>query len=311
MEQLKQQLRYVGIATIWTRSVNSDWRQDRDVLLKFPRPDIVVVNGEGSIHHTARNSRAQSLVQLAEFARRQMGVPAVLVNTTLHAMQDEDAHHLRAYNSIYLRSEASQRILTRMGVDTGYVVQDLTLCATPEDCRHRRRGVIATDSTIPAITELLDGASKRNGWEYLSMVHKGKRPEALDARLWAVSPAAAFIEHLQTHRYAVTGRFHCATLAILSKTPVVAIESNTPKIRSLFKDILGDTRRILPPEELKNLDLSQFEYTDIELEKIDKFLAKHRKRAAAMFQSIRDLALNPVEASAGLPAGGDAQPEAI
>lgn len=292
MAQLKQQLLDVGITTIWTRSVNTDWRLDRDLILELPRPDIVIVNGEGSIHHTARNNRAQSLVQLGNFVRTQLDVPAVLLNTTLHAMQDSDREYLREYDAIYLRSRASKRILARIGLHNGKVVQDLTLCTTPPASGEPRRGVLSTDSTIPAITALLDEESKRNDWHYMSMAHKGARPHALDAGLWAQSPPMAFIDHLQKHSYAVTGRFHCATLAVLTKTPVVAIESNTPKIRSLFQDVFGDTKRILPPEKLKGLDLSQFDYTAAELRKIDRFLLAHRKQAAAMFRSVRNLAAN-------------------
>ena len=54
-----------------------------------------------------------------------------------------------------------------------------------------------------------------------------------------------FIKWLCSKELVITGRYHTVTLCILTRTPFVAIESNTPKITALLKDVFDDNSRVI------------------------------------------------------------------
>jgi hypothetical protein len=53
------------------------------------------------------------------------------------------------------------------------------------------------------------------------------------------------------NKLTITGRFHIVTLALPAYTPMIAIESNTPKISYILIDIFGDTERIKTISDLR------------------------------------------------------------
>ena len=80
MQQLVSGLRARRVEPVWFHPVRSDWRERPDAIPRKPEIDAIVVNGEGSIHHSATRPRAVYLSQLAAFAQDTLGVPAYLVN---------------------------------------------------------------------------------------------------------------------------------------------------------------------------------------------------------------------------------------
>lgn len=65
MQQLIAGLRGAGIEPAWFHPVREDWRTDPEAVPRKPFIDAVVVNGEGSIHHSATRQRAVYLSQVA------------------------------------------------------------------------------------------------------------------------------------------------------------------------------------------------------------------------------------------------------
>ena len=60
-----------------------------------------------------------------------------------------------------------------------------------------------------------------------------------------------FIHEIINHQFVITGRFHTVTLCIKTKTPFLAIESNTPKISALLNDVFGNKKRLISMEQLE------------------------------------------------------------
>lgn len=100
-----------------------------------------------------------------------------------------------------------------------------------------------------------------------------------------------FLDRLRSSETVLTGRFHTTTLAIATRTPVLAIESNTPKISAVLTDIFASPERVRP---LKEADLPDYfrevaqgyYYSEDELAAIDAYLSHGRTALAGLFKSL-------------------------
>jgi hypothetical protein len=112
-------------------------------------------------------------------------------------------------------------------------------------------------------------------------------PSYLLVRLGVRDYAAALAGYLSGHRLLVSGRYHAVTYAMLTRTPFVAVESNTPKISSMLQDAFGGTRRVVPAERLAEIDVEEYaEWAPGELVALDAFCARARASAEAMADDI-------------------------
>lgn len=94
-------------------------------------------------------------------------------------------------------------------------------------------------------------------------------------------------DFLKRHELVVTGRFHAVAFCLATHTPFVAVDSNTPKISSLVRDVFGDERRVIPLEAIANFDFTEFiGWADGEEERLDHFLKTARARINGMFASV-------------------------
>lgn len=304
METLIAQLRQRGIEPVFFWPMGQDWRGRDDVTAALRMVDAVVVNGEGSIHHSARRERAHYLTEIAEFARRAVGIPSFLVNSSLHELEDRIVDNLRHFDAIYLRESRSLAQLDGSGV-AARVVPDLTLLTPRPVPRGARAGVLGTDSVKQDIAVRMKALCRDRRWHYSKLTHAA-RPAAADYRfryeylrrygkwLHAVllgrntRNRRTFLDYLGTHRLVCTGRFHAVALALATHTPFLAIESNTPKISGLLEDVFGNASRVVPlgvMESLANPDA--YAWSATEEAALATFLESARTRAAAMFDDIR------------------------
>jgi hypothetical protein len=76
-------------------------------------------------------------------------------------------------------------------------------------------------------------------------------------------------------------------MCIKNKIPFIAIDSNTPKIRYLLADALGETNRNIKISELEQINLTQrYEYSDDELMKMNLFIQTSEKMIDDMIAHI-------------------------
>ena len=104
-----------GMISAWSHRVGVDWRTFRHEIPRFPAIAGIVVNGEGSIHHSASRPRARYLSQLGNFAHDELGVPAFLLNATISDIEDDVADELRAFDRIWVRESGSLAELAGAG----------------------------------------------------------------------------------------------------------------------------------------------------------------------------------------------------
>ena len=126
------------------------WRNHREVI---DRASGVVVNGEGTLHHSA--PAARDLVSLGPYCRER-GIPAFLINSIWQDNSPQMASEVASFTARWVRESASQADLLTQGVESE-VLPDLTLgwvvpTAESGGDSLRRGPVVITDSVVLADT---------------------------------------------------------------------------------------------------------------------------------------------------------------
>lgn len=133
-----------GIRFRATCSVHVDWRQNDQILDAIRQADIVIVNGEGTLHHAT--PQALALAEVAPYCER-LGKPAVLINSVYEENNREIAEHCRRFSLRFLREPSSALHAQEAGVPCS-IVPDLTLSSSLFGTTPARRdsGIIVTDN---------------------------------------------------------------------------------------------------------------------------------------------------------------------
>ena len=312
VKQLK--LRNIEPVIFWPCA--RDWRKYKKKI-KTMGFDGLVVNGEGSIHNTKTRERAQFLTELGPFCRDELNIPCFIVNASFYNLDDYAFTNLAAFNLISTRESKSQSYLSSHGL-TSQLVPDFSFFSTKNvDLAQKRSGVFVTDSVFKNTREALSILADEFGFHFEVMkfapetnsrfgkilVKISRELNNLTTHLpsrgpyhhqLAINPGfKGFVARLSASEAALTGRFHTCTLALATRTPVLALESNTPKISAVLNDVLGSTDRVRPIDD-KNLPLyfqevlDGYEYSPEELAAIDTYLLKGMAALGTMFNQISE-----------------------
>lgn len=286
---------------LWPVAV--DWHDDVAHIDKYD-PEKIVVNGEGTIHHSASRKRTRDLCDIAHYARDK-GIPAHLVNASVSDLDVPALEALKLFDTIHVRESVSCAYLEGHGI-AATVVPDLSLGWPVSATVASRSGVMVTDSVFDLTTADLRSFATSMQAQYETMKPKpsffGRLANSLSKRMRS-SPAAAqfqarsdvdgFVERLSGCELVVTGRFHSVMLAILTDTPFVALPSNTGKIEAVLRDCFGDTSRMIAPAQL---DTPEFKakvtagvpFTQIETAALARYRETARRDRHAMFDMIAE-----------------------
>ena len=90
MRMIEANLAVRGINVIANSIVRTDWEKNRSFLEAMAKSDLVVINGEGTLHHGSRHG--ERLLKVVDHPAR-AGKPVVLVNALY---QDNPKHIHRA-----------------------------------------------------------------------------------------------------------------------------------------------------------------------------------------------------------------------
>jgi hypothetical protein len=285
MRELVRRLGEHGVSIAWRHRVGEDWRQDRTAQQGCNGAKLVVVNGEGTIHHSAERARAAALAQVGSFARDRLNVPAFLVNATIFAIDGRAAENLRAFTRIWVRDSASQSELSQYGIPSE-VAPDLAVTAS-FPAQNARNGICGTDSVSAEVTAAIEQRCRREGWPYRPM--KWQRKGQPTPKV--IPTPADYASYLSAHRLVMAGRYHAVCFCLATRTPFVAADSNTPKISSLLHDVFGSNRRVVTLHEIESAKLDRFaEWSPDEEEALGRFLARAERSADTMAAAIGDAA---------------------
>jgi polysaccharide pyruvyl transferase WcaK-like protein len=302
-----------GMAITARSPVHGDWQKDRAVVAAMSDADIVIVNGEGTVH--SNRPDAKRLVRVGEYCAA-AGKPAVLINTSWFDNGQALAEMARGFAIIAARESESERQLKASGLDCVRMA-DLAL-HEPVAGAARRNGLGVTDSVLADMALGLDrlrrsrngvpvnlfyGRRGLSGLRFFLRLYGARQnlgsPGALAASARAAATAYgsqmdsidALLERIGKLELLVTGRFHAAIFALASLTPVLAVESNTPKISATLKDAGAAPWRVrrdadFDEETVRNAS----RWSGEEEANIRDFLSDNRRRQAELFKDMAALA---------------------
>jgi polysaccharide pyruvyl transferase WcaK-like protein len=303
-----------GMEVIAASPAHAHWRDEPYVVSAVDRAKLVIVNGEGTLHHD--RPAGGWLLEAGAFARTR-GVPAVLINASWDAMSDQFARQLGDFAIVAMR-ESRSRDQAKQWRDDIRLSGDLSLYCPHESAPlTKRAGVFFTDSVTPKVAGALTKARRRLGAtplpmfaygrdsvdsaRYLALAASRAQSPRLGDRISALSDGVAELAHLHTDQsrvlnqlsrasLLVTGRFHAACFALLTKTPLLCAETNTHKIEGLMDDCgLEAWRRINPAVIDQAFVDKASEWTATESAAIDRYLACVRQETDRMFTDMRAL----------------------
>ena len=168
MGNLERLLSQTKLKPVWYWPVGQDWRTQTEKLPSRGEIDAVIVNGEGSIHNSATRDRPYILADVAKMASEKLGVPAFLINATLHQNSSQIYERLKHFKAIYVRDSASLTELENYGL-SGKFVPDLTLSYPDTTLSLNRKGVGATDSIITSISLDIKKVCRHRNYEFCPM----------------------------------------------------------------------------------------------------------------------------------------------
>lgn len=292
--------------------------------------DIVILNGEGTLHHDNRGAR--NLAKAAERVR-QSGKPLALINSVWES-NVAVRPLLNAAELIYVRDSLSASETAEAG-RIAIVVPDLVLSCPPDQLFPSSRA-----STAPGPVVVLDDVcwdhartlaryARRHDLPFLPMAHRPPLHSPVELANWIRLRAMAVgsstfrlnrLHLIQQASLVVTGRFHGVCLAILADKPVLALPSNTRKIEGLLQDArLGPGAHLLDGADFYRAPLEAIDSAVRGLQQImedpatasayaracESFRTQAREGAARMFRAIaslpnerpRDIAADPLKAT--------------
>lgn len=322
MQNIRKALDARGIEVLYACPVGRDWKADSLCLSAIQTCDIVIVNGEGTIHHS--KEKGKWLVEAASHADK-LGKPAVLFNATYQENDESFIPYLKAFHRIYVRESFSQRELHNQGVQSA-IVPDMTFYSSyPEADPQAHFGeplVGFSDSATSSIARRLYKLSvESQRLPYLPMFapfirrndnfrsfydevvfhlqrQMGKAvAKVLPVKMKYISYAhivPAFEEYIAAVKglgLLVTGRFHSLCFAIQTLVPFIALASNSHKIEGLVADIGLGQGRVLPIELVEKYSIGEMiesygRYTDEEKEMIRRYNRDAVVKINSMFDEI-------------------------
>lgn len=301
MENLLHELSINEADVIWTWPVSVDWRRHVSKIKRMPKVDAIIINGEGTIHHNTDRRFAQALIDFAVFARNELKAPCYLINATLHKNSAAAYQSLASLRAIYVRDKGSLAELQGAGLDGRYV-PDLTFGRNKSYPSIQGKGVCVIDSAVRDDSEGLQAYAQAHNYPFRSMVVarpsnarflRSPRPWVKNVIRWlqgdrhvSVEPTD-YIKYLRSFSMVVTGRYHTVTMCLKNRIPFVCLESNTPKVRYLLEDVMGDTSRSVTMPALQQADLSTYSaFSESELESIDQFNSAAEKAIKEMIANV-------------------------
>jgi hypothetical protein len=305
MRLLLRGLDEAGIEVAATSPARADWAKDEAVLRALRQAQVVVINGEGTLHDGApMGARLLSVLDHPDAA----GTPVALVNALWEGNPPEWDRWLRRLALAAARDSGSAEAIRRVRGD-GRWGPDLSLSAPSEVAGVSRHGLVVGDSVRFEARRRLARAAQRLGACYVPT-------KTLRGRVWDLGVArsllwrgyngvwtgrvpafempgdeGAYLARLSRAEGHVTGRFHAVCLSMLTGTPVLALASRTSKIERLLRDAgLGDDR-LLTAEALERLTPAEAArpYSRAERVAVAEFLAQARTEARRLFADIRGL----------------------
>jgi polysaccharide pyruvyl transferase WcaK-like protein len=222
-----------------------------------PRPDLLVVNGEGTLHAMGRRLKRRNggyVLRLLQAQRAlELGVETWIVN---HSLFFDRPDYQALLQEIYPRlayaavreplSLENSRQLKDVEIALSADCAFLTPLPPPAESSPLADALVMTDSSLRwkaeefhRLKECLAILQRRTGRKavYLSIFtdgHDRGRADRLGVPYIAFEKTENYLAHLQRVKFLLSGRYHTAVFSALCGVPFVPLQANTPKNSGLL-----------------------------------------------------------------------------
>ena len=260
--------------------------------------DLLLINGEGTMHHDC--PKAIELGRAAQAARARHKTVALL-NTVWQANSRLN-QYLKSMDLVFCRESRSTEQVRCAG-HSAETVPDL-LFATDTDAMNTcdakgLRQVAVIDSVDRRLAVQLAWYALRHRHAFLTMHEASwkrirRRPWLAAAlRLQSgqrIRPGTTqFEQHLSRYRFVLSGRFHGICMAMLLGIPVLGVASNTHKMEGLMQDVGIGSAGLVSTNTL-NPELLQFQWSAVSERRaaVRHYVQSARKAIRSMLEKIVD-----------------------
>ncbi|PWW02075.1 polysaccharide pyruvyl transferase [Hoeflea marina] len=314
MRTIEAALQARGIEVTAKSLVRQDWERDTAFLRALGAADIIVINGEGTLHHGSRH--AEKLLRVVRHPNRK-SIPVVVLNALFQDNPPEWDHLLAGMSLISVRDSRSFAELKGRYPGELHQTLDFSLYEPfVAGSSVERTSLIVGDSVFTDVTEELATLSDKSAADiFLPIVRtiKSSRPQLSPARrrireavifmhrivFGLRHPKARFCQdefdyltELSKGELHVTGRFHSVCFSLLTLTPFLALSSNSWKVEALIEDLGLSSDRLMALKDIRQaIDGSGMHgFSDAELLAIENGLEGNRRAISRVFDRVAELA---------------------
>ena len=314
METIEQKLASRGFDVSARSLVRQRWWDNPSFLEQMRKSDLIVINGEGTLHHGSRHGL--SLLKVAEHPARR-STPIALVNALYQDNPPEWKRFIDRIDYLNTRDSWSARELEQLSRRKVRSTLDFSLAGTELLSSHsQQREQLALGDSVrrDANSALVRLSRKTPNSIFLPIVRTMKSSKPQYGRVRYALREAYIHSHtflfrqslnnavfckdhkeycnvLQKSYLHVTGRFHGVCLSITTNTPFIGISSNSWKIEALLDDIGLDRKRLMTPEQIHVAmeEPGRMTFTDKEQELLQGALARAQVETDQVFGEILSL----------------------
>lgn len=282
------------------------WANDRarfDALIEraTQQPALVVLNGEGTLHHGAK--RAVELLSICVRAKEK-GMNVAVINSVWEKNPDAMVLALQQTDLVHVRDSLSQ-----MSLPAGFpakVTPDVSIKLFLKTMREgefppSQHKIAVMDSVLPAVSDSLLDFAEQEKFPFFTMPEGSLRKtrDKVVERSSSIWPRLLQLTDVMTSEAWVTGRFHGLIAALCAGRPVCVLSSNTAKIEGFLQDgglteaCFLDETWLAASAEMKRDELGrrfEMQQTETFIERRDLYLKDAATRIDLMFDQIAVLA---------------------
>lgn len=313
MKVLSDGLSSVGVNVIGSIPVGISWRDFADIGGLLSRADVIIINGEGTIH--SGRKKAEDLLSIVEFAPSSTRL--FLVNSIYEDNPQAWVHYLKRFHYISTRDSVSANEISKLLDRPIDFMPDFSMCGEVNFSRSvvAERVLIGDSvswSTTKKLVDLSNEMRAAGAVVSLSPLSPIFKPEIQMRRFlpqvmadicsrWWLSELCGnnpqlvffksdieYLECLSTSKLHITGRFHSTCFALLTQTPVLSISSNTSKIERLFLDSGVSSERVIDRNSLRGFgnNFVPIEYSSTEKENVARYISAGRSKFLSLMDRV-------------------------
>ena len=318
MSFIENQLESRNMKVIAKSLVRHDWERDQHFLRRLAEADLILINGEGTLHHGSRHG--ERLLRIVHHPARQ-NKPVAIVNALYQANPASWGQYLKGINLIAARDGRSYRELQESFAGDLFQTLDFSLGQgyLPSTDGHLRAHLVVGESVLGDVSRaILSSARNRTDFLFVPIMTtlKSSKPQYsfvpwllrelyiyLHRELFRlrypkskfVSGKFSYAKEIAAAYLHVTGRFHAVCFSLITQTPFLALSSNSWKIEALIEDVGLSKERIVSVEELERImgqpSLSnRFRYSDLELDNLNAAFESNHRAVLCLFDRLNQLA---------------------